>query len=98
LTFQKQAYQRQENDEESQKRRSYAAVVRASLFEGNIDTEHGHKEAEHGDMESQMSKKLSCKSLNRMPIVVEAGCHPRTSARLQQHHVQQVNKQFLLRK
>ena len=84
--FQKQAYQRHENDEESQKRRSYAAVVRASLFEGDCD-------AEHDDMTSHVDMSKKCESSNRMPIVVEAGCRPRTSARLHhQHHVQQVIK------
>ena len=63
---QKQQFQI-EDEEELQKRRSYAAVVRASLFDVNDDMSHH-------DISSP-SKKSSDSS--RTAIVVEAGCRPR---------------------
>ena len=70
----KQKHQLNSHDEE---RRSYAAVVRASLFSAANDLE-SHDDA------SSSQKKSEASSSSRTVIVVEAGggCRPRTTPTL----------------
>jgi hypothetical protein len=83
---QKQQFQI-EDEEELQKRRSYAAVVRASLFDVNDDMSHH-------DISSPLKKSSDS---SRTAIVVEAGCRPRNVAvaasRVHQHARRQQQQQ-----
>ena len=76
----KQKHQLNSHDEE---RRSYAAVVRASLFSAANDLE-SHDDA------SSSQKKSETSSSSRTVIVVEAGggCRPRTTPTLTSRHSQ----------